>query len=269
ELANTAWAFATLGMPAPQLFEAIVRESEQRISSFEPQGLANTAWAFAIVGAADRMGLAAFIGDGRRQLHQFFLSVELEACLPAELLAPIGLRDACRQAMADDKPVRSSKLHGDVSKVLTLMGISHANELCVPRLGYHVDIAVLPAAGTSGADADGAAPRQPAGAASGEGGDASVELLDDEAAARAREALCAAMASHAGIVIEVDGPSHYDDERRLLPASEMIRRHLALAGWAVLGVPCWEWDAFKGHAQKAAYLAELLSSLPRLAYIYK
>ncbi|KAJ1631615.1 hypothetical protein T492DRAFT_1115070 [Pavlovales sp. CCMP2436] len=167
--------------------------------------------------------------------------------------------------MADDKPVRSSKLHGDVSKVLTRMGISHSNELCVPRLGYHVDIAVLPTAGTRGADADGAAPRQSAGAASGEGGDAPAKLLDDEVAIRAREALRAAMASHAGIVIEVDGPSHYDDERRLLPASEMIRRHLRLAGWAVLGVPYWEWYALKGQVRKAAYLAELLSSLPRLA----
>jgi len=273
-LANTAWAFATLGVPASQLFDAIARVSEQRIDSFNAQGLAHTAWAFAIVGTASRgalvkaisaraaeMGLAAFSGEQRHQLHHFFLGVELEACLPAELLAPIGLRDACRQAMADDKPVRSSKLQKDVSKVLTRIGIVHANELCVPRLGYHVDIAILPAAETRGADADGAAPRQSAGAVSGEGGDALAELLDDEAAARAREALRAVMASHAGIVIEVDGPSHYDDERRLRPADEMMRRHLALAGWVVLGVPYWEWDALKGkgQARKAEYLSELLA----------
>jgi hypothetical protein len=92
----------------------------------------------------------------------------------------------------------------------------------VPGLGYHVDIA-MPAAGTSAL------------------------------------AVPAAMAEYAGIVIEVDGPSHYDDERRLRPASEMIRRHLALAGWAVLGVPYWEWDALKGQARKAEYLAKLLA----------
>jgi hypothetical protein len=39
----------------------------------------------------------------------------------------------------------------------------------------------------------------------------------------------------------------------------MIRRHLALAGWAVLGVPYWEWAALKGQARKAEYLAELLA----------
>ncbi|KAJ1627672.1 hypothetical protein T492DRAFT_876396 [Pavlovales sp. CCMP2436] len=223
------------------------------------------------------MGLAAFIGEQWRQLHQCFLGVKLEACLPAELLAHIGLRDACRQAMAAEKPARSSKLHEDVSKVLTRIGIAHANELCVPRLGYHVDIAILPAAGTRGADSGGAAPRRPAGAASGEGGgaasgeggDAPAELLDDEAAARAREKLRAAIASHAGIVLEVDGPTHYDDERRLRPASEMIWRLLRLAGWAVLGVPYWEWDALKGNAQKAAYLAKLLAragSGPKRSY---
>ncbi|KAJ1627675.1 hypothetical protein T492DRAFT_595559, partial [Pavlovales sp. CCMP2436] len=225
ELANTAWAFATLCAPLLLLlFEAIARESEQHIGSFEPQNLANTAWAFAIVGTADRgalvkvhsaraaeMGLAAFIGEQWRQLHQYFLGVELEACLPAELLAPIGLRDACRQAMADEKPARSSKLHEDVSNVLTRIGIAHANELCV--------------------------------------------------ATRAREALRAAIASHVGIVLEVDCPSHYDDERRLLSALEMIRRHLWLPGWAVLGVPYWEWYALKGHAQKAAYLAISLRML--------
>ncbi|KAJ1618394.1 hypothetical protein T492DRAFT_636534 [Pavlovales sp. CCMP2436] len=244
-LANTAWAFATIGVRAPQLFDAIARESEERIGTFEPQGLANTAWAFAIAGTAHRealvkavcaraveIGLPAFSGDERCQLHQFFLGVELEVSPSTELLAPIGLRDVCRQAMADYKPARSSKLHEDVSCELTRMGIAHANELCVPRLGYHVDIAILPAAETSGADADGAA--------------------------LARRA---ATAKYAGIVIEVDGPSHYNDERRLRPASEMIRRHLALAGWAVLSVPYWEWDALKskGKARKAEYLTKLLA----------
>ncbi|KAJ1639564.1 hypothetical protein T492DRAFT_87067, partial [Pavlovales sp. CCMP2436] len=265
-LASTAWAFATLGIPAPQLFDAIARESEQRIGSINEQNLANTAWAFAIAGTADRgalveavsaraaeMGLAAFSSDGRCQLHQFFLCIELEACQPfelleacqpVELLAPIGLRDACRQAMADSKPAHSSRLHEDVSSELTRMGIVHANELCVPRLGYHVDIAISPIVTTG----------MPGTAAVG---DVSDQPLD-EVAARAREAVRAAIADYAGIVIEVDGPTHYDDERRLRPASGMIRRHLALAGWVVLAVPYWEWNALKGQARKE-YLAELLA----------
>ncbi|KAJ1639499.1 hypothetical protein T492DRAFT_856403 [Pavlovales sp. CCMP2436] len=40
----------------------------------------------------------------------------------------------------------------------------------------------------------------------------------------------------------------------------MKRRHLALAGWAVLEVPWWEWAAVTGTPRRAAYLASLLLS---------
>jgi len=45
------------------------------------------------------------------------------------------------------------------------------------------------------------------------------------------------MVTYGGLVIEVDGPSHYDAARRLLPATALIRRHLALVGCAVVAVP--------------------------------
>ena len=46
-LANTAWAFATLGQLDSRLFTLLAREPECRMSEFNPQNLANTAWAFA------------------------------------------------------------------------------------------------------------------------------------------------------------------------------------------------------------------------------
>jgi len=46
-LANTAWAFATVGHQDEQFFQALVRMAEQRLDEFHAQGLANTAWAFA------------------------------------------------------------------------------------------------------------------------------------------------------------------------------------------------------------------------------
>ncbi|KAJ1639364.1 hypothetical protein T492DRAFT_832978 [Pavlovales sp. CCMP2436] len=142
--------------------------------------------------------------------------------------------------MVDDVP-RSSALHLEVSAKLARMGIAHSNELPVPLLGYRVDIAISPASGSAAA-----------------GGGATDRRLD-KVAARAREAVRAVTAGHAGIAIEVDGPTHYDGEQRLRPASEMIRRHLALAGWAVLTVPHWEWCALTGgKAGKAAYFAALL-----------
>ena len=46
-LANTAWAFATVGQSDVQLFMALAKEAEQRVGDFNVQDLANTAWAFA------------------------------------------------------------------------------------------------------------------------------------------------------------------------------------------------------------------------------
>ena len=53
ELANTAWAFATVKQSDEKLFTALARAAEQRVSEFNAQELANTAWAFATVGRLD------------------------------------------------------------------------------------------------------------------------------------------------------------------------------------------------------------------------
>ena len=47
DLANTAWAFATVGNADAPLFTALAREGQRRAGDFNPQNLANTAWAFA------------------------------------------------------------------------------------------------------------------------------------------------------------------------------------------------------------------------------
>ena len=52
-LANTAWAFATVGRDDARLFDALAKAALMTISSFNEQELANTAWAFANVGRDD------------------------------------------------------------------------------------------------------------------------------------------------------------------------------------------------------------------------
>ena len=47
ELANTAWAFASVTRPEPELFTALAGVAERWPSEFKPQVLANMAWAFA------------------------------------------------------------------------------------------------------------------------------------------------------------------------------------------------------------------------------
>ena len=45
DLANTAWAFATVGQQDEQLFKALAKMAERHLDQFNAQGLANAAWA--------------------------------------------------------------------------------------------------------------------------------------------------------------------------------------------------------------------------------
>jgi hypothetical protein len=47
EISNTAWAFATLNVPAPSLFKNIDERASRFVEKGTPQAIANTAWAFA------------------------------------------------------------------------------------------------------------------------------------------------------------------------------------------------------------------------------
>ena len=49
ELANTAWAFATVNYRDEKLCAALAIAAERRLSEFNVQAVANTAWAFATV----------------------------------------------------------------------------------------------------------------------------------------------------------------------------------------------------------------------------
>jgi len=62
DIANTAWAYATVGVDAPQLFSAIATAAQRRLGEFNPQSIANTSWAFATAGA-DAPRLFAAIAD--------------------------------------------------------------------------------------------------------------------------------------------------------------------------------------------------------------
>ena len=69
--------------------------------------------------------------------------------------------------------------------------------------------------------------------------------------------------SHGGreVAVEVDGPSHFLG-RTPTGATALKRRQLRAAGWALLPVPYWEWDALSSEAAKqAAYLRAALEGL--------
>ena len=70
-LANTAWAFATMGIDARKLFDAIADAARSRLSEFKAQELANTAWAFAKSGIDARELFDAIADAARSRLCEF------------------------------------------------------------------------------------------------------------------------------------------------------------------------------------------------------
>eukprot|EP00964_Phaeocystis_antarctica_P143807 scaffold109408_cov72-Phaeocystis_antarctica.AAC.11 len=60
------------------------------------------------------------------------------------------------------------------------------------------------------------------------------------------------------VAIEVDGPSHFCG-RTPTGATALKRRQLRAAGWALLPVPYWEWDALgMNNMAKLEYLRAAL-----------
>ena len=57
--------------------------------------------------------------------------------------------------------------------------------------------------------------------------------------------------------MEVDGPSHFFGQQPS-GATMLKRRQLRAAGWALLAVPHWEWNALRGKAAKQEYLRRKL-----------
>ena len=53
DLANTAWAFATVSHKDEPLFSTLAAAAERRMKDFNSQNLANIAWAFATVSHKD------------------------------------------------------------------------------------------------------------------------------------------------------------------------------------------------------------------------
>jgi len=72
-LANTVWAFATAGEGVPELFEGVAVSALPRLGEFKPQNLANTAWAFATAGFKATRFFDAIADEALPRLRDFSL----------------------------------------------------------------------------------------------------------------------------------------------------------------------------------------------------
>ena len=71
DVANTAWAFATVSYQDEKLFAALTIAAEQQLSEFNVQEVANTAWAFATMNSRDGKLFAALARAAERRLSDF------------------------------------------------------------------------------------------------------------------------------------------------------------------------------------------------------
>ena len=69
------------------------------------------------------------------------------------------------------------------------------------------------------------------------------------------------------VAVEVDGPSHFVGRTHAPVGSTVLkRRQLRAAGWPLLAVPYWEWDAIGSKAKAHKYLEQgLLEALAAAA----
>lgn len=71
EIANLVWALSKAGLAAPDLFDAVARETRHRLHEFKPQELSNTAWAFSKAGVRAPAFFAAIAAEAIPQLALF------------------------------------------------------------------------------------------------------------------------------------------------------------------------------------------------------
>lgn len=71
QLANLAWAFATLGYTHPKIMDALATDVIRKISEFKPQGLANTAWAYSRLGMRNKELMEAIAAESIRKMSDF------------------------------------------------------------------------------------------------------------------------------------------------------------------------------------------------------
>ena len=218
ELANTAWALATLGHQDTAFMRALVEAAKPKLASFNAQALANTEWALAalnerdaqdfLIALLDRVG-ASDVQFSIRESCQLFQAMLWLDMQPASIPMPAHLYAACRSAwLAQVSDTTISAAHRAVfAAVQQLPGCSNASLEHVTDDGlFSIDVAVvLP------------------------GGDK--------------------------LAVEVDGPFHFFTNRPTVldGATRLRNRLLEARGWRVVSVRVGEWLQHAKRGEEAVH----------------
>jgi hypothetical protein len=232
DVANTLWAFATMGTkPGERTMGQLERRAEAISGEFNSQNVAITLWAISFFRIqfclAPRLysslscRFPSIVFDDKQslcQLHQVVISCDMIEGLHADLSVSVQtlkekLGPSC-QAAFFGLPVHPSASQQQVSDTLRGMSLSVEDEFRCPKSGYSIDMRVH---------------------------DIRVNAKSSTGAA-------------AGWAVEFDGPSHFLTCRLPVGGTLMKRRHLELLGYTVVSLPFWEWHQLTGNDERKEYL---------------
>ena len=254
-LAITAWAFAKAEHAAPKLLDAIAAEAAPRVREFDPQALASTAWAYATAQHAAPKLLDAIAAEAVPRGHEFN-QLQLANMAWAYAAADHGSSDvlfgtdafvARCEAIESTFPAEGlCQLH---QWQLWLVERGEAWPRLPPLLAERCHAAFVAAEGRPSR-----LQRQVGAALKALGHEPREEVrtpqgysLDVVVCIEGRE-----------VAIEVDGPSHFVGRTHTPTGATALKwRQLRAAGWALVAVPYWQWNALDVAGQREFLLREL------------
>jgi len=237
------------------LWDAAAARGEQTVGEFKPQELANTAWAYATAGHAAPALLDALAAEAAGRVREFNpqeLANTAWAFAVADRPAPVLF-------CGDTFVQRCAAERGFVLEALCQL---HQWQLwqeergaawppLTPELAQRCRAAFCEEEGVpSQLQRDVAATLR------------ALELAPREEVRTPQGYSLDAVVSHGGreVAVEVDGPTHFVG-RTPTSVTALKRRQLRAAGWALLPVPYWEWNALGSQAAKQEYLKRALEGL--------
>jgi len=259
------WAFATAGVRAEALFAAVAEAAvASGLRDFIPQALAKTVWAFATVGARAEALFAAVaevvVGSRLRDLTPQAMATIVWAFIAADVhhaeLPVVCKHDISRSlctSPAEWLPDSLTQLH----QWQTWASLLGADEQLLESSALQRCRDAMVASRTTSSLLQRDVGQKLSKLETGW----EEEFLEPTTGYALDLALPAQRRA-----VEVDGPSHFllldrRGERAPNGSTWLKRRLLASAGWRVVAVPYYEWDALVGAEAQQRYLCDALGTI--------
>jgi hypothetical protein len=265
-VANTCWAFATLGVQAPSLFAAVDKNGWWLVETGTQQAVANTCWAFASLGVQAPSFFAAVDKNGRWLVENAKPQHVANTCWAAVVLGLLGrnnnlVRECWNAAMAIPLNSLSSAALLQLHEIYLCIQIEGGEELKSSLLSMPLDLREA----IDKADAEslnGFSPSQSAVVStiltrigfnhevevspfSNNG--CNAQFMDIDIFLRDRM-----------IVIQFNGPFHYNSDGLPNGKTMLKKRLLEKRGWQLHTINWRKWADLKSEAGRVDFLKRIV-----------